>query len=1463
MMSRPSKIKNTSGIIDYFAKDDYYYPGDPDHQKFTNWYGNGAKELGLEGVVNSEEAKNIFEGKLPNGQVIGVQKGNAIIHDPGRKFSLSAPKSISIMSLVYGDERLIEAHNHAVKNTLDEIERNFLKTRFKKNGEITIEPTGKMVATTIRHELSRDLDPQLHTHVLIANLTSDDKGKWRTAFFDEMYDNHQFLGLVYRAELAKLVRDLGYDVELKGQECFFEIKGVPNALLKSFSQRSEEIRAIAGENATSEQLEKIANRTRKNKIVSEFDHNLGGEWRERAKQISPNFEKKISSLSVKKDFEKSADDLAVRAVEFAIEHLSERQTVFSRAEIISAALNDTLSKTTLSEVSKAIDSFLMNKELLSVQRKNLGKNTYTTKALLEKENAIIRIMTEGKNTFAPIASDLSKYSEKFHTLNDGQKRSAELILKTKDMVIGIQGFAGTGKTTMLEKVNEIVRAEGYKIIGLSPTGSATRNLADVGGINSQTLESFLPGYAGYAAGRGTLEGKIPEREKFKDKIVVVDECSMISTSQMKDLITIAKELQFRLVLIGDRRQLDSVGAGIPFYELLRNGMVFADMREILRQKTENLKSAVYSVIKRQMEKAFKQLDANIIETKDVTREAVKQFMSGSSEQRSGTIILTPANETRERVNKEISQLLYEERIKEERSKEYLHEIYKNKNLTEAEKTRAYRLKAGDVISFLKNRDFIGVKKGDYCEVTKIDTKDNLITIKTGMFSTETFNPIKLKGKAEKNYFEVFEKEKRVLYEGDKIAFSRSIPELGVINSDNAILKKVGLLDFHLQLQDGSKKGKIIKVRKKSPEAKLIDHSYAVTAHKAQGLTKDNVIAICESYRNKLTTQKSFYVEISRAVHGLTIVADDKEKVLERLEQNTGVQISAREHQGVEELGINMIGGSAKKEASLENKIIEQKPQIKPYKTRFFEAKYGPNFAFNEAKKLENLQQAEQFVENSKIRETVFHGSLHDFDKFDDSFLGSNTKTSVAKQGFFFTNNVETADDFMQFAEGENPGKKGIIKCFKLNLSNPLIIDQKGMTRTIGDYDNYILQAKFHGHDGIVIRNTVDTPYDDMFGGQHYSGNESDVFIVFDKNKILDLTKLEMANDEKIPEIKNNSTSKKIFAYNFDRSEIKEHFLSAIKSSINLDAKDVDIALEKAIESQSKKIRFGQNKTYEVCWHGEAGYVKNYKTGEYFDWGLNSIKEGRKVVEVSKEDRERKQLEDKAARTEQEKQKIAEEKAVARKAKSSFEFYSKPTFLNSSNNQYLTKKGINQKTFEGIRFTKNNRLVVPVHDTKGEIHSLQFIDQDGKKTFLTGGKKQGHFFMIDQDKVKDSKTIYLAEGFATAATINIATGKPVAVSFDAGNLEHVLKNLKAAHANKEFIIAADNDIWKEHNIGREKAELAAQKYGAKVMLPNFTLAHKDEMPTDFNDLHKLSGIHEVQRQIESHQIIHEHNHDLQI
>jgi len=1034
-----TKVKNSSKTTEYFAKDDYYASSDPNHQKFSNWYGKGAEELGLKGNVSAESFKAILDGKLPNGQQIGVAKGMDVIHDPGRDLTFSAPKSVSIMALVYDDKRLIEAHNQAIKNTLDEIEKDYLKTRVRKGDEINLKSTGKMVAAMFRHELSRDLDPQLHTHIIIANLTSDltsnlnsnQKGKWRSAYFDEIYDNKKFLGLIYRSELAKLVKELGYEIDHKGKECFFELKNIPQELNDFFSNRSKKIRLLADENTTQKELERITLKSREHKSVKEYEHNLGQSWREKVKDFLPKFNAEKIIKSSLREFENNLENLesihkpildmrsesvAKQAVDFAVKHLSERKTILTKNEIISTALNDTLSKTSLNHITKALNVLIANDKILPVKKDGLEKNTYTTADLLAQENAIIKMMLAGKNKHNSIVTDLTKYSDILSELNDGQKRSAQLILTNKDMITGIQGFAGTGKTTMLKKVNEIVRAEGYNFIGLSPTGVATRNLANIGNIRSMTLQRFLMQYDGVAMGRGTQEGRAEMREEFKDKVIIVDEASMISTVQMKNLLTIASELKFKLVLVGDRRQLDSVEAGVPFYEMQRNGMPFADMREIIRQKNPQLKSAVYSTIKRDIDKAFKEIEYDVFETKDVSSLAVKKFMELSGLQRGNSIILTPANETREVVNKEVSELIFNERKQALESKEHIQEIYQNKNLSEAEKTRAYRFKEGDVILFSKDRDFIGVKRNTYYQITKIDVKENLITIKTGLFATQTFNPIKLKGKAVKNYFEVFSKAQRIFREGDKVAFSRTIPELKIINSDGAILSKIDRSNFYLKLNNNHKEtAKEIKIKKNSLEAKHLDHSYAITVHKAQGLTCQNVIAICESTRDKLTSQKNFYVEISRAQERAIVITDDKQKVIEKLKENTGVEISAREHQDITNLGINMVKSTSK-------------PQVKN------------------------------------------------------------------------------------------------------------------------------------------------------------------------------------------PHLENQYVHKKHFIVNYSQLEIRDHFIEAIKltikSAIKIDlpniAETIEKYIEKSLENKSEKIRFGNKKEYEICWHGEAGYIKNYKTGEYFNFGLNSI-----------------------------------------------------------------------------------------------------------------------------------------------------------------------------------------------------------------------------------------------------------------
>ena len=1411
-----SKIKSSKNAGHYYEKDDYYAKDDPNHKKLSQWFGNGAKDLNLKGNVQKDQFQAILDGHLPGGTKIGIKKDGKLIHDPGRDLTFSAPKSVSIMALIYNDTRLLEAHDKAVLSTLEEIEENYFYTRIKQGKNFKIEKINHLIGATFRHHLSRDLDPQLHTHSVIANITKDKNGKFKSALFDKIYDNKKHLGMIYRSNLAFEVKKLGYEIEINGKECFFEINSVPKEIRDIFSSRSKKIREFSGQNASQKELEKAALLTRNpKKQVSK--ENYQQIWQEKIKEFydqqslthsNHNTDKSVNTISTSQDNKNSFQAKyktpiipkeiisittkqtmknAVTAVNHAIKHLSERQTVFTYNELCKSALSDKLSETLPKNIGIAINLLVSNHQLLikksdsndHVEKTNSDTSklkidksviTYTTPDLLKNEIAILNLMKEGKQKHQPIITGkIDKYlSSKYlldpkAKLNNGQKKCVKLILTTTDRVIGIQGYAGVGKTYMLKAVKEIAANQGYELIGLAPTGVAARNLNNEAGIRSETLESFFDKYNGVINGRGTKEGRETMKAIFAKKIVIVDEAGMISSAQMKNLLTIAKELNFKQVLAGDDKQLDAVGAGTPFNFLQKSGMQTAKMTNIIRQTNPELKNAVYNIIGQDIKSAFDKMDfvetpREVIQFDDgrtwiepnseLTTRMIERmadhFMRLNHQQRQSTLIITPANEARGLANDLINEALYKERISQENSNKLTYKlanffailkspliqnifnkdihkevkediIFKDKQLSEEEKTRAYNYIKGDIILFNKNRNYIGVKKNQYCEVTATNRQKNLITIKDQESKEFTFNPIKVKGKSENIYFEVFETSKRIFKPGDIITFNKSFKHLEIINSDKAKIIKVNDSKISLELLDGNQYNRQLTLSKNSNFIKHIDFGYAVTAHKSQGLSYDNVIATAESWLENLTNQKNFYVEVSRARDNVTIFTDSKIETINQLESNTGIKITAIEHQALAK---------------------------------------------------------EQFI----IKQDVNSKS-------------GRKKANKQKQ--------------VEIEQPEEKLKKYWSQATKLpNSSNELhILEQKK--------ENILSNQSLNKYHDLITKKT------------HINQNQIKKF------KVIELSEF----------------------------EIKERFQTEIKDKLNLNPNtNLVEAIDKAFTNLNKKIRFGGKKEYEICWHGEAGYVRDYKSNNYFSWGVNKLKDDGtfKFKEVSFEEitKNRQEAELRAKQADQAKQQKMQE--VALKAAKLFNSYS-----TSGQSKYLKNKNIDDVKINGIRYVAGN-IVVPMRDKNDKIWSLQYIYGDGNKMNFTGGKKQGNFFLItsgnskseDKQNINSHKkdTIFLAEGFATAVTVHKATKSPVAVCFDAGNIEHVLVNLKTKHPNSNFIIAADNDLWKGVNTGKEKAELVAQKYNVKVILPEFRYEHKDHLPDDFNDLEKLSGINEVKRQI---------------
>jgi putative DNA primase/helicase len=152
------------------------------------------------------------------------------------------------------------------------------------------------------------------------------------------------------------------------------------------------------------------------------------------------------------------------------------------------------------------------------------------------------------------------------------------------------------------------------------------------------------------------------------------------------------------------------------------------------------------------------------------------------------------------------------------------------------------------------------------------------------------------------------------------------------------------------------------------------------------------------------------------------------------------------------------------------------------------------------------------------------------------------------------------------------------------------------------------------------------------------------------------------------------------------------------------------------------------------------------------------------------------------------------------------------------------------------------LVVPLRDANGVLHSLQFIQPDGSKRFLSGGRIQGCSYNIEGDSAR----VVICEGFATGASIHQATGHTVVCAMNSGNLVEVAKCIRSKYPEAKIIVAGDNDQFTNGNPGKGKADEAARAIEARAVLPVFkVMATK---PTDFNDLLLLEGAEEVRRQI---------------
>ncbi|MDE0032349.1 MAG: relaxase domain-containing protein [Deltaproteobacteria bacterium] len=677
MVASIGKIASPSQGVSYYERDGYYAKDDPAHREASAWAGKGAEELGLSGPVDPDTFRAILEGRVPGGRQLGRKDPDGSIHHrPGRDVTLSAPKSVSVMALVGGDERIVAAHDRAVGKTLAWIEPNAIETRMQDKATGAMVRTGgqKMVAATFRHDASRNLDPQLHTHAVIANMAQGGDGKWRTTVDDGLYAGKMAIGAIYRAELAEGLRELGYGIERTHPDGRFEIAGISRDVIEAFSTRRAEIEAAmeerglgkSGDNPNLAARAALMTRARKRDVDKE---ELRRSWERQARELG--FSADIVRARARKvERELPAPDLfadrgneAGDAAGWAVEHLSERHAVFGHADLLAAALGREPGKVTAGGAERAIAALEERGGLHAATGLGHGKH-WTTDAALAQESETIALMQAGQGSGKAIMRGWIART-KLHRgrLNEGQKTAVKMILTSADRVVGVQGYAGTGKTTMLDRLRALLESRGYRTMGLAPSASAARTLERESEIGSETLQRFLAQHAGIGEGRGTPKGLRGLRASFSKTVLVVDESSLASSEQMRGLLRAATTLRVpRVVLVGDEKQLGAVEAGKPFEQLRRAGMKTAVMDEILRQRDKELKEAVRAGLAGEVKTAFEKLGERIVQVdRDrIGADAARRWLSLSPDQRAATGVIAPTRALRDEINGTIRAQLISE-----------------------------------------------------------------------------------------------------------------------------------------------------------------------------------------------------------------------------------------------------------------------------------------------------------------------------------------------------------------------------------------------------------------------------------------------------------------------------------------------------------------------------------------------------------------------------------------------------------------------------------------------------------------------------------------------------------------------------------------------------------------------------------------------------------------------------------